>query len=280
MKNQIEPDEIFELGKDRNRISCSKFNPDGVSKGVIIFTPGTGMQQTFFYNFIDFIRSKGYIIYTLDYRSIGASRFFSLKSYEIKLVDWRDDINQLVEFVANTHPSERITYMAHSFGGQIFGYIKHENIEKMITIASQNGYWRYYSKPVRYFFFWYLWIPMLTKLFGYLPAKRFKMGENLVKGVIYQWKNWCTNENYLFDDASLDNLDKYKEYTGKIHAISFDDDQYGGHEAVENLISNYTNADLNLIKINSKDYGFRIGHTGFFRLKPDNKIWKMIIDLV
>lgn len=280
LKDIIKPDVIIELGEDISKISCSKFIPMGNPRGVIVFTAGVGMQQTFFYNFISFLRNGGYIVYTLDYRSIGASKYYPIKKYDLKLVDWKDDINLLINHVVTNHPSDKITYVCHSYGGQIFGYVNKEQIGKVIAIASQNGYWRYYSKPRKHFFFWYLLIPLLTKIFGYLPAKRFNMGEDLPKGVIYQWKKWCTSTNFLFDDASLENLDVYHEFKGKIHAVSFDDDKYGGHEAVESMMSNYDNSDLDLIKIDAEEYGMRIGHTGFFRLKPDNKIWKMIIDLI
>lgn len=280
MKHIINPDEIFELGLDNNKISCSKFIPEGIQKGVIVFTAGVGMQQTFFFNFIEYIRNNGFFVYTLDYRSIGASKYLPIRKYDLKLVDWRDDINLLIDHVSNKHPTEKITYVCHSYGGQIFGYVNHVKIEKVIAIASQNGYWRYYSKPRKYFFFWYLLVPFLTTLFGYLPAKRFNMGEDLAKGVIKQWKKWCTSENFLFDDTSLDNLDKYQEFKGKIHAVSFDDDHYGGHEAVESMMSNYINSDLKFVKIDSKEIGMKIGHTGFFRLQSDSTLWKMIIDLI
>ena len=220
------------------------------------------------------------MVYTLDYRSIGASRYFPIRKYDIQLIDWKDDINLLIDHVAENHPDEMITYIAHSYGGQIFGYVNQMKIGKVIAIASQNGYWKYYSKPRKYSIFWYLLVPFLTTLFGYLPAKRFNMGEDLAKGVINQWKKWCTSENFLFDDTTLDNLDRYQEFKGKIYAVSFDDDEYGGHEAVESMMSNYINSDLEFVKVDSKDYGIKIGHTGFFRSKSDSILWKKIIDLI
>ncbi len=240
----IVPDKELRVKVNEDHITMSIFDTDS-PKANILFAGGVGIKQSFYFSFIDFIRNNGYRVFTFDYRSIGKSRNRDIRKYDVKLSDWAEDIQSAINHVRDEYDGKFI-YLAHSFGGQIFGMLDAQP-EKSIFICSQNGYYKYYKSPRKFYLMWRFLSPLLYSILNYFPGMRLGMGQDLCKASIKQWKGWCLQKNYLMDDEEL-NIKNYGEYTGKIISYAITDDEWGGINAVDSVTSWYENADTVRIK--------------------------------
>jgi predicted alpha/beta hydrolase len=101
--------------------------------------------------------------------------------------------------------------VGHSFGGHAFGLIpNHYKIQKFYTFATGAGWsgWMPKTEALRVQVMWNMVLPTLTKLKGYTPMSMLGMGEDLPYGVYAQWKHWCKNQHYFFDDPTVPEITK------------------------------------------------------------------------
>jgi predicted alpha/beta hydrolase len=104
------------------------------------------------------------------------------------------------------------------------------------------------------------------------------MGEPVPKKAMLRWKNWCTDEDYLFSDPEME--PKHHEYSGPMMAWSFTDDTYAPLEAVEYLVDKYSSAKITRHHIDPKDVELEeIGHFGFFR-EQSRDLWSWIMEWI
>lgn len=262
----------FVIKVQDDQIHCTKFS--GNPTNVVIFAPGVGIRKTFYYPFLEFVNKMSFTVFTLDYRGISQSQFRELKDYRIKLIDWIADIKALIQYTENNYPNAEFFYIAHSYGGQIYGFLPTNKFARAVMITSQNGYWKYYRDRTKLHIFWKFVAPVLTWLFGYLPAKRLGLGGDLPKGVTQQWRKWCLSPNYLFDDDKLKWKEQYAAVQTPILAFAVADDEYGGEPAVKSIQDHYANSTI--VTLEPKNVGVeRIGHIGFFRLP---QLWQEVVD--
>jgi predicted alpha/beta hydrolase len=144
----------------------------------------------------------------------------------------------------------------------------------MVTMSAQSGYWGLQGgggKP-QIWFMAYVFIPILTRLFGYFPWKKLG-GENLPYHVALEWAGWCRAPGYLRDDKSLP-LDRYDEFNAPILAYSVDDDDWGTKASVHAMMSAYTNVTYEHLVPSEHGLG-KLEHMGFFR-KGSELLWDRV----
>ena len=184
----------------------------------MILSSATGMLQKFYFAFSRHFAAIGYTVLTFDYSGIGASGSAPqiLKKNTSELITWgANDQAAAVRFMKDYAPESKITVVTHSIGGQICGFNpEHEHIHRIIMIASQSSYWKYFQgwHRAKMWAFWNMIIPWTTPLFGYFPAKRLGLFENLPKEMVSQWRRWgmhpdylmgFKDSTYLFDDLKM-----------------------------------------------------------------------------
>ncbi len=265
-------------------IAVFKFEAQSNPIGIIVFASAMGVKQRYYRHYTNYLASKGYIVYTFDYSDIGDSLNGSIRKSKITVFDWIDDIKIVTNWIFENHrngPDFPFYYLTHSLGGQLFGFLETQNkFKALVGITSQNGYWRFYKTKFRYFMFWYFAMIPVTKLFGYFPGKKLGFGENLPSNVAKKWKKWCTSRNYFFDDADYNEKQQYKQYSGPILTLSFDDDPWATKEATDDLYERYSSAKRDHKHILVKETSLSsIGHVGFFR--PISKeLWDITTDWI
>jgi predicted alpha/beta hydrolase len=125
------------------------------------------------------------------------------------------------------------------------------------------------------FTFWYALIPILTPLFGYFPAKKIGLFENLPKKMVYQWRSWGIHKDYILSEFNYKEL-QFKNYNKNLLSLSFPKDEYAPKIAVDWLANQFINANIDRRHINPEKLGIKnIGHFGFFRAKFKDSLWKM-----
>ena len=247
----------------------------------LIISSATGVKQSYYKKFAEFINEKGISVITFDYLGIGKSLKEPLKNLNNGASDWgKTDLNSIIEYTEKFSPESRIILLGHSIGGQLIGLSKSSSkASKIILIASQSGYWKFWNGYERYklWVYWKVLFPILIKTFGYLPSKKISGMENLPKNVAKQWIKWCLSPEYLFDHIAEEDL-FFKNIKVPLVSFSIENDQFAPKEAVDWLTKRYENAEIKRTHLIAKDFNTnKIGHFGIFREKFKNNIWELLL---
>lgn len=280
---EIQTENIQVPARDGYSLSAKLFYPNSGNKGFVQIHSGTGIPQQLYSNFAKHLAENGYTALTFDYRGIAESGPKNLKGFQAKISDWgKLDMPGVLDWANTNFPQQKKIVVAHSMGGQMIGLMdNHEDIDQLFLIASSTGYWKDMSSPYKWLpaFFWYFMIPVQTRIYGYVNAKKVRQGENLPKGIALQWRKWCTNPNYFEPDFSTDlSPNFFDEVSAPITAIQIQDDPLANKVTSNKLLKYYKNAEIEVQEIIPAEYGVpKIGHTGFFSRKFKANLWDKIV---
>lgn len=262
-------------------LAATLFQPSKPNGRVVLLASAMGVKRRYYAAFAEFLAENGFFVYTFDYRGIGDSLPADgrLRGFRVNLPDWAaKDAEGMVRHIAAAHPNAPITWIGHSVGGQLMGWLpSHGAIHRAIFVASQSGHWRLWHgwhRP-RMWAIWHLLIPTFAHLFGYLPAKRLRLFENLPKGVALDWARWGRHRDYLLGYANEQNS-SFHRFAIPILSYSFTDDQsFAPPRSVERLLRAYPHCPSEHRSLHPKDIGQpSIGHFGFFKSEYRETLWQ------
>lgn len=276
---KVEVQEIMIATERGYPIAAHRFSTENDIQKSLVISSATGVLQKFYSKFASFFAAQGFVVYTFDYCGIGnsGSSLSELKKNNVNLSDWgQNDQAAVVAFVRKDNPDAELTLIAHSIGGQLVGLNPNYHVlDKIIMVASQTGYWKYFKgihKP-KMWLFWYVVIPVLTSLFGYFPAKRLGLFENLPKNMVYEWAKWGRQKEYFmhFYNRKTYFFDALKI---PILFLSFPDDIFAPEKAVDWLSDQYNNARITRVHYRSEKERKQPEHFGFFKPAFQETLWK------
>lgn len=249
---------------------------------ILIIASATGVKQSFYKKFSEFISENNITVITFDYQGIGLSLERKIKELQNNAQDWGSvDLENVIKYIKEKHPNSKISIIGHSIGGQLIGIAKSSTeIHKVILVATQSGYWKFWKgfERIKMWLNWYILFPSLIKVFGYMPSEKLSGMENLPKNVAKQWSNWGRKSEYLFSEIHPDLL-YFDQIRSKITAISIENDSFAPKEAVDWFTQKYKNAEIKQIHLKPNDYNTKnIGHFGIFKEKHKKDIWKLLLD--
>ncbi|MBC2839758.1 alpha/beta fold hydrolase [Robiginitalea sp. SC105] len=260
-----------------HRLAGTLFRPEGNGTGhSILISSATGMLQKFYFSYARHFASLGYTVLTFDYWGIGDSGGdpATLRANPHDLIHWgSNDQTAATRFLSGMSPGSNITLVTHSIGGQLAGFNQaHELLGKIILVASQSGYWNHYSHwhKIKMWAFWHLMIPGLSPLFGYFPAKKLGLFENLPKNMVYQWNRWGKHPEYLNVERESGAY-HFGEVRAPVLSLSFPGDPLAPVEAVDWLNAQYRAAALT--RVHYTEEGLKPGHFGYFREAFRDTLW-------
>jgi predicted alpha/beta hydrolase len=263
-----------------NSITASIYEAD--KNTILIIASATGVKQSFYKKFADFVSTNGVTVITFDYSGIGLSLKKPIQQVVSNATDWgKNDLESIIKYAKENYPNAKITLLGHSIGGQLIGLAKSSSqVQKLILVAAQSGYWKLWkgNSKLMMWLNWHVLFPTLINIFGYMPSKKISKMENLPKRVAKQWNNWCKKPNYLFDEVSTNDL-FFNSISTKILAISIENDFYAPKKAVDWFTAKYKNAEINKLHLKPSDYNTNIiGHFGVFSSKFMSNLWKLLYD--
>jgi predicted alpha/beta hydrolase len=249
--------------RDGLPLGASLYTAAGTARGLVLVVPATGVVRRLYDRFARHLAASGFDVLTWDWRGTGDSRPASLRGFHATMLEWAHlDLAAVAAWAREHAAGKPLLAVGHSYGGQALGLVPAAGLAGAVTVAAQSGWWGHWPRPQRYrlAFFWYLVMPLVTRLFGYFPSGRFGLGEDLPAGVALEWARWCRSPDYLGDWSG------HRRLAIPLLSVGFDDDTFAPPEAVDALHRRYSAAQGERRQLSPAAAGVRrIGHFGFFK---------------
>jgi predicted alpha/beta hydrolase len=249
----------------------------------IVINCGIGIASRHYRHFARFLASAGFSVLTYDYRGMGLSRPRTLKNFPATIEDWSEyDCTAATRWMSNQCASARLIGIGHSFGSLLFGGSRAASlVSEYVMICPHTGYYGDYGLKYRIpmSLVWHTVMPAITRLFGYFPARRLRLGDDLPKGVALQWGDRRTPTNTVNPG---DRLARIIEDSSRISApavlVTISDDSFGTAVGAARVRDYFPGLDFQSWSIRPADVGLRkIGHFGFFRRDSANTLWPQLV---
>jgi predicted alpha/beta hydrolase len=263
-------------GPDALQLAADAFEmPEhATQKGLILLSSATGIRRAFYQPLAQYLASCGYTVWTWDYSGIGDSKH----SHASMQLWGQRDLEAVIQAAKQQYPEQKLYLVGHSSGGHLAGLAPSiEKIDSIVLIASGTCDWRSYPRAqwIRLWAIWWLAVPLLVTIFGYLPAWA-GVGHHLPKGVVRDWRRWSLMKDYLFSDASLDTTG-YAQYQGALLSLSMPDDlSFSPPKSVKKLNEYFVKAYKTIRQIDAQQEKKGIGHFGFFK-RSNSHLWLAIV---
>ncbi|WAH52790.1 alpha/beta fold hydrolase [Pseudescherichia vulneris] len=249
------------------------------AKALVIVHPATAVSQDFYKGFAEYLYEMGFTVLTYDYRGTGQSTSETLRNCHISMSDWiEQDVGCVTAWAKLRFPHLLIMAVGHSVGGHaILLSTATHSLHAGVIVASHAGVTRTIKQTGERLRVWFLLrvlAPVLCRIFGYMPARRLGLGENLPAPVMNQWGRWSAMPNYFYDDPGWDARRRVGEITLPLLVLGFDDDPWANPDAITRLMAPVKNANVERREIRHRDVGSKaIGHMGFFRSRYRETLW-------
>lgn len=268
---------------DGYRLGADLFEPPNPRAAVFI-APATGVKRRVYNALAKWLAERGFVTLTLDYRGIGESKPPKLRGFRASAEDWALlDQAAAIRALKSRYPALPLVVLGHSIGGQLLGMCPERgSVDGAVFIAVQSGHWRYWTGVGRILMFLnWLVMPVVTKLFGYLPMKSLAGGEDLPKDVALQWAAWGRHRDYVLSSPVAQRDRGHASVEIPIEGFAISDDGYAPQAAVEALLRYYERARKTLHIVGPRDVGGRkIGHFGAFRPEFKETLWPRFLRAV
>ena len=265
--------------RDGRELAVRIYEPqDGrAPKRAVLIAPAMGVPQRFYEAYARWLASQGLAVATFDYRGTGESAPRRLRGFKASITDWATlDLNGIVDAFCARWPDLPRTFLGHSLGGQIFGWIDEPaRFTHVLTVASGNGYWRFNAPGVRMQapVLWWILAPIGIGLAGYFPGKRIGAVGDLPAGAMWQWRRWCLHPDYLGAEGPALRA-RYAQVSVPITAVILDDDELLSPRGIRRLYGLYEKAPVHFEHLTPQQVGMRfIGHFGLFKPQAAETLW-------
>lgn len=278
-------EEAFELQtRDGHSLAARAYQPGGLVRRAVLLSPAMGVPQAFYRPFATWLAEQGVAVLTFDFRGMGESAPASLRGYRANITDWatQDQPAVLAELLRRW-PGVPLTYLGHSLGGQIFGWLDGQgHFERVVTVASGNGYWRFNAPQLRFsvHLLWWVVAPVALLLFGHFPGERLGMLGNLPSGAMWQWRRWCLHPDYVGSEGAALRA-RYAQVRTPITAAVIEDDELIRPEGIRRLYRLYPNAPTRFESLQAQAHGLkRLGHFGLFKTQSASALWPLALQWI
>ncbi|VXC71611.1 alpha/beta fold hydrolase [Massilia sp. 9I] len=250
----------------------------------VVLHPATAVTQDYYAAFAGWLAQQGFNVVTYDYRGTGRSRPLSLRGFKATMSAWIDkDVAVVTRWAEGRFPGLPLLAVGHSVGGHAIGLSPESaRLRAAVLVASHAGATRTvrgFRERLRVRFMLRVLAPLLCAVCGYMPGKRFGLGEDLPRGVMLQWARWTALPRYFFDDPAMDAARRMARVDIPLLVLGFDDDPWANPQAVDMLVSHLVNARMERRDIDPRALGVpAVGHMGFFRRRCEASLWPQVAD--
>ncbi|QJC57654.1 Putative aminoacrylate hydrolase RutD [Polaromonas vacuolata] len=260
------------------------------ARPVIVINPATSVLCTYYSRFAAYLHRNGFDVICYDYRGIGLSKPASLRGFQAGWLDWGQlDFQAVLQYAASDFPGQPVQVVGHSVGGMLIGLAaSNANITRVFSMGAQHAYWRDYpaKQRLRLLLKWHVFMPLVTALLGYFPAKRLGWMEDTPRGVVQDW----TARAARFEDtyksgarvlSSADRRGIIAQFTAlrcPTLALSVTDDEFGTVAAVQRLLRCFDSSASTHLRVAPESLGLKeIGHFAFFHSRFEPTLWPIAL---
>ncbi|MBC5786327.1 alpha/beta fold hydrolase [Ramlibacter sp. USB13] len=258
-------------------IAARVYEPQGLVQGSVVIGGAMGVRQDFYAPFAEWLAGQGWRVTTFDYRGSGDSAPRKLRGFQADLFDWTLDYEAAVDHAHAALPDAPLHLLGHSLGAQLPGLLSNQDkVSGLLSVAAGSGYWRENAPQLKRYVlsFWFLVVPLATRLCGYFPGRKLRMVGNLPAGVVLQWRKWCLHPRYSVGAEGELARRAYANARFPVVALSIADDELMTLQGTHSLVSLYENAPRHVERIVPEELAVRrIGHFGSFRSEHEGKLW-------
>ena len=263
---------------DGTQIALRVYEPASADHGNVVIGGAMGVRQDYYAPFAQWLATQGWRVTTFDYRGSGASMpAGGLRGFQADLFDWASDYEAVVDAAAQAVPGKPLFLLGHSLGAQLPGLLGNQHkVSGLLSVAAGSGYWRENAPQLRrmIWYFWWVLVPLATRLCGYFPGKKLRKVGDLPAGVMLQWRRWCLNPRYSVGAEGEGVRLRYANATFPVLALSITDDELMTLRGTHSLVGLYENARSEIHRIAPADVAVRrLGHFGPFRSEQQTQLW-------
>jgi len=273
------------LSSGTAQLAARVYQPAGAAHASAVIGGAMGVRQDFYAPLAQWLAGQGFRVTTFDYRGSGESLpgtpDGSLRGYQADLLDWVSDYEAVIDAARAALPQAPLYLLGHSLGAQLPGLLKNQHkVDGLVSIASGSGYWRDNAPQLKrmVLYFWYVLVPLATRLYGYFPGRKLKKVGDLPAGVVLQWRKWCLNPQYSVGAEGEGARQNYARARFPVLALSITDDELMTWRGTQHLFNLYSGTICSFERIAPADAGAgRIGHFGFFRQQFSDNLWPRMV---
>jgi len=250
---------------------------------------GAGIPAARYGHFAAFLARAGLPTLTYDYRGIGMSRLgASLRGFQATLEDWSElDCAAAAAWLRARFPQAEIIGIAHSVGALLLGGAANAGEHaRLVLIGGHTGYYGDYAKRYRLpmAVFWHALMPAITRLVGYFPGRRLRIGDDIPRQVALQWAGrWSPDLRPAAPAGGESRARRLLERCAALErpalVVSISDDAFATAAGVRRLMACYPRCfPLEHIEFTPAEAGVRhIGHFGFFGRRAGAALWPRLL---
>ena len=263
---------------DGTPLALRVYAPQGAVRGSVVIGGAMGVRQDYYAAFAQWLAVQGWQVTSFDYRGMGDSLPpGGLKGFQADLYDWARDYEAVIDHAKASLPTQPLYLLGHSLGAQLPGLLRNAHqVNGLLSVAAGSGYWRENAPQLKRIvpYFWFILVPLATRLCGYFPGKRLRKVGDLPAGVILQWRKWCLHPRYSVGAEGVAVQQSYAQVKFPVLALSITDDELMTLRGIHSLMDLYENAPRQVLSIAPADLSVRrLGHFGAFRPEHQALLW-------
>lgn len=264
----------FDLpARDGLRLAADWLAPP-TPRAAVLIAPAMGVPRRYYHPFARFLAQDGIAVLIANYRGMDGSD----STPDARLRDWAEqDLAGASDWLLARAPDIPRTWIGHSVGAQLFGVVPDLPFERALFVAGQSGYsghWPSRRGRLAMRALWWAGVPAFTWMFGRLPMKALRQGEDVPAGVAREWASWGRHPLYIQSYADTLPADGFRAWRGLLRIVSFTDDVYAPPSTARALAAMYRASSPEVVQIAPSDVGMReIGHFGAFRERARDALW-------
>jgi len=258
-------------------VALCVFESEGAARASVVIGGAMGVRQDYYASFAQWLAQQGFRVTTFDYRGHGDSLVGPMREVRADLFDWARDYEAVIAAARAALPEQPLYLLGHSLGAQLPGLLRNPGqVDGLLSVAAGSGYWRDNAPRLKRMvpYFWWVLVPLATRLCGYFPGRKLRKVGDLPAGVILQWRRWCLNPTYSVGAEGPEVAQRYGAVRFPVLALSMSDDELMTLRGTQALVNLYSNAPTRVERIAPQDVkALRIGHFGFFREQFRQSLW-------
>lgn len=271
--------------RDGYELAGTVYQPAGDPTGTVLIVPGTAIPASLYRHLAADLAEQGNVVLTYDYRGIGNSRRGAMNGFAASVEDWADlDTGGAIDWLAAQHPNLPSSAITHSFGAvMLLGTPGAHRLRQIVMVSPHTGYWGDYRWTHRLpmALLWHGVMPLVTKTFGYFPAARLRLGQDIPATVALQWaQRWHPTLRPYGQGAQRERsaslIAQMQKIDGRVVAVEVSDDAFATAAGTDRVATLIPQALLERVEVTpAMANQRRLGHFGVFS-RRSRDLWPQL----